>query len=696
MAKRKYKSTKDKKKEIEQLTEDRNKEVEKFFQSPDQLKDYFVFMSKFYNYSARNSILIQKQFMGAEAVGSFNFWKEKGYPVQKGEKGIKILVPYKYKTFDRVKPGGDGTIKTPLKYATKNEKDAIDKGKIPVKDNLAYTTGHVFDISQTNATAEALPEIFPNKWLDGSVENYSEMFESLRKIATDMDVSVLDTPTRELGAAKGAYIEYGIGDSVEKSIELNPRNSELNNVKTLIHELAHAKLHNSNTDHSKNLNHSEKEFQAELTAFTVCSHFNLDTSDTSLNYLHHYTKRHESINDKLTLIEEVKSTSYEFITHLEADLEKEKGLGSEEQKTTEKVNQELQETYGEIEVIVNGEVTKVEDLSSSEFESVFEDQHGRNVLSRSEFEGLDKASMIKSFNDLSDSWQGDRPIAKMIDPEISKPKAYIEWSESGLEQNLMDVEDLDRVLAAANLESLKETGYDKTRVHLILPDEGNGVTVQKVDRIDLGDGTYGNLHDHLKETQPRLSNYVPADTEHLGDIYSKSNVAQTLNHIYREDLHLNQLHNPDEHRLSVSHLNVKNAEDFAVNHDIFSGSELEDIQNKASEQFAEENEHINTKNQMVNLKGQYTKYQQLIKAENTGDLTEEKIINRMAAENQYTESKNKALQEGYVTNDTILKMEENVLDQVQEGKSHPTTQEKDHPFGQSGRKSNHKSTGLSM
>jgi hypothetical protein len=69
------------------------------------MKEYLDFMSKFYNYSPRNSALIQKQFRGAEAVGSFTFWKNKGYSVQKGEKGIKIVVPTKYETFEREREG---------------------------------------------------------------------------------------------------------------------------------------------------------------------------------------------------------------------------------------------------------------------------------------------------------------------------------------------------------------------------------------------------------------------------------------------------------------------------------------------------------------------------------------------------------------------------------------------------------------
>src|SRR5699024_11615506 len=93
----KYKTTQEKKKEIEELTEQRNQEVKDFFKDPEKLKEYIEFSNNFYNYSVRNSILIQKQFTGAQAVGRFKFWKDKEIPVQNGEKGIKILALNKYK-----------------------------------------------------------------------------------------------------------------------------------------------------------------------------------------------------------------------------------------------------------------------------------------------------------------------------------------------------------------------------------------------------------------------------------------------------------------------------------------------------------------------------------------------------------------------------------------------------------------------
>ncbi len=115
-------------KKVDLLVEQANKKIDKVFNSPEDIKEYLSFMSKFYNYSFKNSILIEEQFRGARAVGSFAFWKEKGYVVNKGEKGIKILVPTKLG--DRFE-AEDGTIKLVSK-ATEREKSLNKRDEIRV------------------------------------------------------------------------------------------------------------------------------------------------------------------------------------------------------------------------------------------------------------------------------------------------------------------------------------------------------------------------------------------------------------------------------------------------------------------------------------------------------------------------------------------------------------------------------------
>lgn len=119
-------------------------------------------------------------------------------------------------------------------------------------------------------------------------------------------------PKQELGVAKG--VSY----TLTKEVALNPRNSELQNVKTLLHELAHAKLHTAETH--MNYSAPEKEFQAEMTAYTVSSYFGIDTNEYSLGYLANWTQGKE-LKDKSKLLKEVHETSTEFIETIENTLE---------------------------------------------------------------------------------------------------------------------------------------------------------------------------------------------------------------------------------------------------------------------------------------------------------------------------------------------------------------------------------------
>ena len=119
------KSVEDKRKEVEELTKGMEKKVEQHFHSTEELKDYLSFMGKFYQYSMSNTALIQEQFFGAQAVGSFKFWKDKGFSVNKGEKGIKILVPNK--TVPKFKDE-NGKLKS-INKATPQEKKLIQEGK---------------------------------------------------------------------------------------------------------------------------------------------------------------------------------------------------------------------------------------------------------------------------------------------------------------------------------------------------------------------------------------------------------------------------------------------------------------------------------------------------------------------------------------------------------------------------------------
>jgi len=189
--------------EIKKLTETMNESISSYFETSEQMAEHLEFMMQFYHYSLRNTALIQNQFSGAQAVGSYKFWQEKGFQVQKGEKAIQILVPNK--TQPKFKDA-NGKWKG-IKYANAKEKERIKAGELGKKEGKMYFgKGSVFDISQTNAKASDLPEIFPNKWMEGNVA----MLGAMQEVGNNLDVTIGE-PMEELGSAKGAFY-YGMGN----------------------------------------------------------------------------------------------------------------------------------------------------------------------------------------------------------------------------------------------------------------------------------------------------------------------------------------------------------------------------------------------------------------------------------------------------------------------------------------------------
>ncbi len=378
--KKKYqtKSPEEKKEAVQALTKKMEKSVEGYFRTPGDLKEYLTFMAKFYHYSPSNISLIQSQFQGASAVGSFSFWKEKGFPVKKGEKGIKILVPNR--TVAKFKDK-EGTWKTVTK-ANEEEKKQIESKSVEVKPGrLYFAVGHVFDVSQTNAKAEDIPRIFPNRWLDGSVTDYKSLYKGMEAIAEKNGVKIIE-PKQELGVAKG--VSY----TLTKEVALNPRNSELQNVKTLLHELAHAKLHTAETH--MNYTAPEKEFQAEMTAYAVSSYFGIDTSEYSLGYLASWTQGKE-MKDKTKLLKEVHETSIEFIETIENTLEKEKEKTNEKgvDNMSKQVSDNGKEHVVTVEIldkdIKDGEIAKLH-MVDAETKEVYQMAiYDPGVLDRDEF-----------------------------------------------------------------------------------------------------------------------------------------------------------------------------------------------------------------------------------------------------------------------------------------------------------------------
>lgn len=306
--------------------------------SPADRQAYLDFMSTGYRYSARNMAIVKSQYPGASFVGSYNFWKEKGFSVTKGEKAIKILVPHKLHFYQD--PDSQKYVSySKLSPEMKRRVNAKDK-TVATREGTYYDLGNVFDVLQTAAKPEDYPSIFPNRPFaikNPKPEQTKQVIDGLKQIAKEEHVPVQDGhsakfPSFKLGAAKGATIST---KGQPREIVMKPGLSDPEYAATLIHELAHAKMHNQkHAAASKfwSLNDPDspefrdiKEFQAEMTSYVVSKAVGLDTSEEAMPYIAGWTNNLKQIEgteeqQQAAIMTDVQRTSREMIEDLQTSL----------------------------------------------------------------------------------------------------------------------------------------------------------------------------------------------------------------------------------------------------------------------------------------------------------------------------------------------------------------------------------------
>lgn len=254
------------KNEMKEITEKLEQGVADLFNS-EKYQTFLNTMAKFPRYSYNNSLLIMLQKPDATLCQSYTGWKKMGRFVKRGEKGIRILAPTPFK-IDREQNKLD-----------ERGQAILDKDGEPVKETVqidmtGFKPVSTFDLSQTEG--EPLPTLGVEE-LTGSVEGYAKLFEAM-KAASPVPVAFENIK----GGAKGYF------QTSENRIAIKEGMSEVQNVKTLIHEMAHAKLHNMTAQKARNdggQTRSSKEVEAESVAYTVCQHYGIDTSDYSFAYV---------------------------------------------------------------------------------------------------------------------------------------------------------------------------------------------------------------------------------------------------------------------------------------------------------------------------------------------------------------------------------------------------------------------------
>ena len=297
----KYPSQFEKVKEITDKLEAGIKEL----MDSDKFKEYLKCLSKFHNYSLGNTILIALQKPDATLVAGYTAWKNQfGRQVQKGEQGIRILAPTPYKRkmeVDVIDPSTgqarmnpDGTKATELKEIM-----------VP-----AFKVVNVFDVSQTDG--RPIPSIGVNE-LTGDVRQYEMFFEALkRSCPVPIAFEQIDS------GAKGYY------HTVDHRIALQEGMSQVQTIKTLIHEMTHQHLHSKDpkemSPEEPRLTRNAKEVEAESVAYTVAQHYGIETSDYSFAYIAGWSAGKDTPELKASL-DRIRTAADELITGIDTQLQ---------------------------------------------------------------------------------------------------------------------------------------------------------------------------------------------------------------------------------------------------------------------------------------------------------------------------------------------------------------------------------------
>ena len=312
---------------LKEITDRLEQGIAELFDS-ERYREYLKVMSKFHNYSFRNTVLIAMQKPDASLVAGFSAWKNNfERNVMKGQKGIKIIAPSPYKIKQEMQ-----------KIDPHTQKPVIGKDGKPVTEEKevtipAYKVVSVFDVSQTEG--KELPDIAVDE-LTGDVDRYKDFFAALEKTSP--------VPIAFENIEGGSHGYYHLED---KRIAINEGMSELQTLKTAIHEIAHAKLHdidlNAPKDEQPRVDRRTREVEAESVAYTVCQHYGLDTSDYSFGYVAGWSSGRE-LSELKSSLETIRSAAAEIINSIDANFaELQKAQDKEQTAGQEQPTREGQE-----------------------------------------------------------------------------------------------------------------------------------------------------------------------------------------------------------------------------------------------------------------------------------------------------------------------------------------------------------------
>ena len=470
---------------MKEITDRLEQGIQDLFES-DRFKEYLQVMSKFHNYSFNNTLLIAMQKPDATLIAGYNSWKNLfGRQVSRGAKGIKVIAPSPYKIKKEVD-----------KIDPKTQKPVTDKNGKPVKEETeitvpAFKVVSVFDVSQTEG--KELPSIGVDE-LTGDVAQYADFFKATEQASP----APVGFEKIESGA-KGYYSQ------TEKRIAINEGMSELQNLKTLIHAIPHAKLHDIDLNapaqkQAERPDRRTREVQAESIAYTVCQHYMLDTSDYSFAYVAEWSSGRELSELKASL-ETIRSTASELIKEIDKNFA---------ELTQDRAQAQAQETP-------ENEPTPEERQPEQEekTEPAKEPQQEEKAGAEEPAADTPEAGKAATEEPAKEDAQAEQPEDDFPTPDPNaEPTVTILWSEHSRfhDGETMSLSEANAAIGSLDEATVAEDGYYKTKFRIDFVMDGQ--PDYYVGRQDLGDGD-GTLIEHIESYHAYYENNEQWDSHLL-------------------------------------------------------------------------------------------------------------------------------------------------------------------------------------
>lgn len=503
---------------IDKAIETMNKGIYEYLDS-DRFKTLLDTMSKFHDYSMNNTLLILGQNPHATHLAGYNKWQQDfNRQVKRGEKGLMIWMPVEIKVKEK-------------QYVLDEKGNRIlgDDGKFKKEEVVVkkhtFKIGYTFDVSQTEQIeGKEVVELSPVKELEGDVKDYQALTKALMEISpVPITIEAFD------GTAKGCY------NPLTNEIKIQPEMSEVQTIKTMIHEIAHSIVRsNENLDQLKQkenieFSKSEREVQAESIAYIVSSHLGIDTSDYSFPYVATWglsTEPSDLENVKQNL-KCIKSTSFDLTSKIDTYMEQ-----LQAQQEQNKVNVQIAINWSE-----NGTVAQYSEESNIAPEDKLSFAEANELLKRMNDHlkdtmlGYDKTDYEITLYKENDAdpyvYSGRYDIGSENGDIIDTISHYLDWkiehendqnallfkndfipeAEAGRKLSVEEAKRVDKIFDEMLKRELKYKTINFTREHFETVDTARDVmrVEEKMDELynngDISGKTHDEVLNHLSEVE---------------------------------------------------------------------------------------------------------------------------------------------------------------------------------------------------